>query len=230
MITGFESINNWYEKPLGHIYFERVSSKLDKLLRPHNTRGKPARALDAGCGSGQYTLYLASNYTYNTVGIDKSRILVSKAFKKSEEKNLKVDFLNADIFSLPFKSESFGLVLCINVIEFVQNKIEAVGELKRVLSPEGILILGVCNKYGLWGLIKTVAKPFKRGDPFFKGNFLSRNDIKDIAQKTGLKLLHIEEEIYFLPFKDIRAITLSEKIIKRYLKSFSGLLIACLKK
>mgnify|MGYP000417190232 FL=1 len=230
MITGFESINNWYEKTLGHIYFERVSSKLDKLLRPHNTRGKPARALDAGCGSGQYTLYLASNYTYNTVGIDKSRILVSKAFKKSEEKNLKVDFLNADIFSLPFKSESFGLVLCINVIEFVQNKIEAVGELKRVLSPEGILILGVCNKYGLWGLIKTVAKPFKRGDPFFKGNFLSRNDIKDIAQKTGLKLLHIEEEIYFLPFKDIRAITLSEKIIKRYLKSFSGLLIACLKK
>ncbi len=225
MITGFESIDSWYEGPLGRLYLQRVIEKLNGLL---NNKEKDVYALDAGCGAGHYTLHLAQSY--KTIGVDKSEILISKATKKSNSQGRRVNFLAADLSSLPFRSNFFKLIICLNVIEFVSGRERAIRELKRVLAPDGVLLLGVCNKNSIWGLIKKIAKSFRKKDPFFKGYFFSRSDLIDLANQAGLELEQIREEIYFPPINNKRLALFSEKIGRKYLKRFPGLLIAYLKK
>jgi ubiquinone/menaquinone biosynthesis C-methylase UbiE len=226
MITGFELIDNWYENPLGRLYLQRVIAKLNELL---NNEEKDVYALDAGCGSGHYSLFLAEN-GYRAIGVDKSEVLVSKAYKKSKSFSKRVNFLVADISSLPFPSNFFKLIICFNVIEFVPNREKAIGELKRVLAPDGLLLLGVCNKNSIWGLLKMIGRPFRNNDPFFKGCFFSRGDLIELADKAGFELRQIKDEIYFPPIKNTRLAILCERIGKKCFKWLPGFLIASLTK
>jgi SAM-dependent methyltransferase len=227
MDTGFESIDDWYEKPLGRLYLTRVIEKLKELL--DNQKVKDEYALDAGCGAGHYTLYLAE-IGYRAIGFDKSEILIFKAFDKSKGYAEKIDFVTADISSLPFPSDFFKLIICCNVIEFISVPEEALGELRRVLAPQGVLILGVCNKNSIWGLIQRLGKPFHRKDPFFKGRFFSRSGLINLVSKMGFELVQIKEAIYFPPVPCEDLAILCEKIGKRYFRRFPACLIAYLKK
>lgn len=227
MITGFEPIDNWYETPLGRLYLQRVIERLDELL---NDEEKGVYALDAGCGGGHYSLFLAEK-GYKTIGVDKSEVLVSRASKRSRGLlDKRINFLVADISSLPFPSDFFKLIICLNVIEFVPNREKAIGELKRVLAPDGLLLLGVCNKNSVWGLLKMMGRPFRNNDPFFKGRFFGRGDLIELADKAGLKLRQIKNDIYFPPIKNTRLVILCERIGKRWFKRLPGFLIASLMK
>lgn len=225
MLTGFESIDKWYENPLGKIYLQRVGDTLNELI---NDLATDILALDAGCGAGHYTLNLAKRF--RTVGVDKSEILIAKAIEKSHKIGKNINFIVADISSLPFPSNSFNLITCLNVIEFVPSKKEAILELKRVLAPDGVLFLGVCNKNSIWGLQKLLGKPFRKCDPFFKGSFFSKCEILDMAQKEGFNLEQLKEEIYFPPINNTNLAILCERIAKRVFKEFPGIIIASMKK
>jgi SAM-dependent methyltransferase len=227
MDTGFESIDNWYEKPLGRLYLTRGIEKLKELL--DGQKVKDEYALDAGCGAGHYTLHL-TEIGYGAIGVDKSEILISKAFEKSKGHAKKIDFIVADISSLPFPSDFFKLIICCNVIEFVSVPEETLRELKRVLAPQGILILGVCNKNSIWGLLQRLGKSFRWNDPFFKGRFFSRDELINLASKIGFDLDQIKGAIYFPPVPYKSLVIFYEKIGRKYFGRFPGCLIACLKK
>jgi ubiquinone/menaquinone biosynthesis C-methylase UbiE len=225
MLTGFEAIDEWYLNPLGKVYLQRVGDKLNELISNLET---DMLALDAGCGAGHYTLNLAKRF--RTVGVDKSEILIDKAIQNSHKNRQYINFVVADISSLPFQSNSFHIITCLNVIEFVQNQEETILELKRVLAPNGVLILGVCNKKSIWGVQKLVGKRFRENDPFFNGTFFTKCDIIDLVKQEGLKLEQLIEEIYFPPIKNTIAAKLFEIIGKRFFKSFPGIFIASMKK
>jgi SAM-dependent methyltransferase len=54
-----------------------------------------------------------------------------------------VDVLQADVTKLPFGGSSFDLVLCNSVLEHEPKFWLALDEMKRVLSPGGLLVIGV---------------------------------------------------------------------------------------
>src|SRR3990167_3470001 len=221
MLTGFESIDEWYQNPLGNIYLQRVHDRLENLI---NDIDSGVLALDVVCGAGHYSLNLSSNF--RTVGVDKSELLISKAKRRTQHNGKNINFIVADISSLPFPSNCFNLVTCLNVLEFVRSQKQAIEELKRVLAPNGILILGVCNKNSIWGLQKWVGLRFRKNDPFFTGSFFTRCDIVDLAEQEGFKLEQIIEEIYFPPIKITVVAKLFEAVAKRLFKSFPGIFIA----
>lgn len=99
------------------------------------------RLLDAGCGSGVVTKYLAKNYPDNDIdSCDFSEIRIQQARKMNAE-NPKINYHVADLATLPFPDETFDGAISRYVYEYLPDPVRATKELARVLKPGGKLYL-----------------------------------------------------------------------------------------
>lgn len=98
-------------------------------------------ALDIACSGGRYTNALL-NMGADTAGLDTSINPLLYASNKIDAK-----FIRASATDLPFKKESFDLVLCINLLHhFTDNIFENIfEEITDVIKPGGIFIFEVRN-------------------------------------------------------------------------------------
>ena len=112
-------IQKWWKKSIARIVWDFIPAD--------------SYVLDVGCGSS-HTLS-----RYKGVGLD-----------INEEK---IDFMNAQIYcddrkymhgdarALPFSDNSFDAVICIEVIEHMENPKEVINEIKRVAKPNAKIVL-----------------------------------------------------------------------------------------
>jgi SAM-dependent methyltransferase len=101
------------------------------------------RALDAGCGVGYGSLLLRDAGATSVTGIDISQEAIDVASTRAAEGTR---FLLGDIMALPLEDASFDVAVCFEAIEHVQNQDLALDELRRVLTPEGLLIISSPNR------------------------------------------------------------------------------------
>ena len=104
------------------------------------------RILDAGCGTGVVSRYLAKKFAeVEIVGCDLSDLRVQAAKNKSSElKN--VHFSSENLTHLSFHDAVFDHVVCRYVLEHLspENVLKVLNELKRVLKPGGrVFILDI---------------------------------------------------------------------------------------
>ncbi len=103
--------------------------------------------LDAGCGTGRHLRGLAGIPGVKYFGIDTKQEDLDKAaaslneIKCVEAENCQIQ--KADIRQLPFDDAFFDCVICSEVLEHIPHHEQAVGELVRVLKPEGLLVISV---------------------------------------------------------------------------------------
>lgn len=100
--------------------------------------------LDAGCGSGYGTEILAAAGAQRVVGIDISDDAIEYA--RSSFAAPSIEFRQAGLHQMPFEDGTFDLAACFEVIEHVDRQQHAIGELRRVLRPEGILAISSPNR------------------------------------------------------------------------------------
>lgn len=102
---------------------------------------KTHRILDVGCGPGVIDSYLGINYpAMQITGIDSSNDRIKQA-KKNVENIQNISILNAEANHLPFEENSFDLVFCRFLLEYLPDKSKAILEMKRVCRPGGKIIL-----------------------------------------------------------------------------------------
>ncbi|MCZ6661079.1 MAG: methyltransferase domain-containing protein [bacterium] len=98
------------------------------------------RVLDVGVGTG-LTLPIYPK-DCEVVGIDLSGNMLAKARRKVEELALThVNLLEMDAQQLSFADNSFDHVLATFVISVVPDPVRTISEMKRVLKPEGNLVI-----------------------------------------------------------------------------------------
>lgn len=103
-----------------------------------------SRILDAGCGTGSYSVELAKR-GYAVAGLDSSAELVSVARAKAEEAVVPVTFQVGDILELPSRP-SYDGILCRGVLNDIidgPSRQKAFFSFARALRKGGILILDV---------------------------------------------------------------------------------------
>ena len=103
-----------------------------------------ARILDAGCGTGRYTMGLARR-GYLVTGLDRSAALIAEAQKRVSTSDLPVAFAIGDILALP-SSRPFDGILCRGVLNDLldeHSRHEVFFSFARILRPGGVLILDV---------------------------------------------------------------------------------------
>lgn len=139
-----------------------------------------ARVLDIGTSTGTNLRLLRDCGYANRVGLDAS----DEAIRWCAEKSLG-HVKKGDVCGLPFADGEFGLVLATDIIEHVDDDLQALAEIRRVLGPDGTAIITVPAFQSLWGLQDDVAQHKRR---------YRRNDLLDRLRRTGLRC---HESYYF---------------------------------
>ena len=101
------------------------------------------RVLDAGCGVGGSSVWLAKQHGVNVVGITLVESQVQDARKNVEKEGLsdKVQFQVADYCHTPFEDASFDVVWAVESQCHANNKLDFYKEAYRLLKPGGHLVV-----------------------------------------------------------------------------------------
>ncbi len=150
----------------------KIISKLDLSM--------DTRVLDIGTGTGTNLRLLKELGFENVMGVDNSE----ESVHFCAQKGLGI-VQKGDICNLPFEDNSAGLILATDVIEHIDNDLLALSELKRILSPNGWLILTVPAFQSLWGLQDQV------------GHHKRRYRLRQLQQLLQEVDLDCEESFYF---------------------------------
>lgn len=112
---------------------------------PEDVRGK--LVLEVGCGMGRFA-DVVSRWGGRVVGIDLSTAVEAAQANLGRRENLAI--LQADLFELPFREESFDLIYSIGVLHHTPDCQAAFHALLRFLKPGGRIAVWVYGPMGPW--------------------------------------------------------------------------------
>ena len=98
--------------------------------------------LDAGCGRGRHVIYLAQQ-GFQVCGCDLSPVAIREAMLRAQHAGLAAALHVANLTRLPYEDGAFAAALCVHVLpyHYRAHLVRAVGELRRVVRPGGLLYL-----------------------------------------------------------------------------------------
>jgi SAM-dependent methyltransferase len=121
-------------------------------LLPHLEAGRDL--LDVGCGPGTLTLDLASRVAPGAVlGVDCSEAVLAEARALAASAGAgNVRFATGSVYALEMADASFDIVHAHQVLQHLTDPVGALGEMRRVLRPDGVLAVRDSD-YGtfVWG-------------------------------------------------------------------------------
>jgi ubiquinone/menaquinone biosynthesis C-methylase UbiE len=185
----------------------RLEAKVDpeawaqKYLAHHVARGM--EVLSVGCGPGVILRAVcALQPSVRGTGLDISPDRIQEAIRRNRD-NPRSQFVCGDAHAMQFPAESFDLVYCRMLMQYLQHKERAVAEMVRVCKPGGMVLLQDLDGQLLWhypedpvlqrALEKTITALGATGfDPFVGRKLFS------LAHKAGLQNLNVQVECYHL--------------------------------
>lgn len=105
---------------------------------------KDKDVIDIACGEG-YGSFLMSKYAKNIIGIDIDKNTIDNANSKYVNNNLL--YLQGDVSKIPLQSSTIDVVVSFETIEHTTMHDDMMLEIKRVLKPDGLLIMSSPDKY-----------------------------------------------------------------------------------
>lgn len=102
------------------------------------------RVLDVACGTGVVTRLAAEAVAPSgkVVGLDVNPGMLAVA-RNETPPDVAIEWCEASAESIPLPDNSFDAVLCQMGLQFVPNKLAALGEMRRVLAPGGRVLISV---------------------------------------------------------------------------------------
>ena len=129
-----------------HIGMRRIAAA---LLRSQHGWRQGARVLDAGCGTGAGMMWARDLMGAGTViGVD-----VSGEALRLAKLRAGLPLAQASVLRLPFRSKSFDLVVCQDVLQHLPTDgadVHSLAEMYRVLRPGGHLLVRANSRLGMW--------------------------------------------------------------------------------
>lgn len=186
-----EEVTDFYEvRPFpGYAASETRASLSDRLGRSPFLKaldaGVPARArvLDAGCGTGQLSAYLAlCGSRRSVISVDACSASLGEAsgFRTRAELT-HWHLLRADLFDLPVREQAFDVVLSRGVVHHTPDPERATREVARRVKPGGILVIGFYESLGRlfhrmrMRVSQVTGKPLALLDPVLRRKDLSQD-------------------------------------------------------
>lgn len=164
-------------------------------------------ALDAACGTGRHSAYLAS-LGHRVIGVELSPQMLALA----RERVPAGEFYEADLHDVPLDDNSVDLVVCGLAVMHVPDLARAMAELTRILRPNGHLVIS--DSRGLAGDRRLpVASDLPNGELGYMPIYSHRtSDYLQAALPLGLQVRRCEEPTVPSPLLDEDGTTIHDGV------------------
>ncbi|MBX3023429.1 methyltransferase domain-containing protein [bacterium] len=152
----------------------------------------PRRVLDLGCGTGQLADRLQRAWRGARVtGCDFSAGMLAQARRRSR----RVRWVRGDAQRLPFADRRFDAVVTTEAFHWFPDQRRALAECRRVLAPDGRLLLAVASPP--FAVVADLAAAASRlvGEPF---RWPTAGEIRDHLEAAGFRV-ETQRRIFRLP-------------------------------
>lgn len=130
--------------------FDQYAMTKYKIILRWLAQHRCSRVLNVGCGSGELNVLLAQN-GYAVDSIDPSAAAVALAERRrAQDGTHNVSIQQADLFEFS-QGATYDAILCLDVLEHIEDDVGAVRRLKDLLAPAGILLISVPALQSLYG-------------------------------------------------------------------------------
>ncbi|MEX0890412.1 MAG: class I SAM-dependent methyltransferase [Balneolaceae bacterium] len=123
-------LRSWYIRRLLRIYGDKRDHKAWTLL-------------DAGCGFGQYDRFILDRFKsvlVTAVDVKDSYLKDCRSFFSGTGRGERVRFERVDLLTFDHK-ESFDMILCVDVLEHIEEDRKVLENLRGSLKPGGVILI-----------------------------------------------------------------------------------------
>ena len=160
----------WYDTPGGAAMFSLEVETLRPLLE-----GLPRPWLEVGAGSGRFGAALGVQ-----VGVDPARTPLALAARRG------VAVIQGVAEQLPFPDGSCGAVIFVLALSFVADPMAALREARRVLAPDGAVIIGEAPHASPLG--RQYRALGAGGHPYYRNaRFFTPDQLAGLLRGSGLQ-------------------------------------------
>jgi len=202
-IPEFDKYKNTYQEEVdkstafigkGQEFFTQVKARhIVAITERHFTSPSSIDVLDIGCGVGLTDHFLTHHFD-NFYGIDIS----TGGLEQAKKRNPTVKYQEGSALDIPFPNETFDFIFIICVMHHIPPKHwnDAMNEMRRVLRPNGCLVVFEHNPYN------PLTRQAVSNCVFDKDAvLLSMKKLQNLLQKAHFSILE-QEYILFFPFKN----------------------------
>lgn len=180
------------KNPVYNYLVNGFNNSVEAFFKQIDKNNKPKRILEIGVGEGQITeicLSVFPDAEYVVADIAEGILEVAKETLKNYQDQ--VSFEIQDIKRLPYKDESFDLVICCEVLEHVPDPTLGMRELNRVLKKEGHGIMSVPNE-PIWRILNMVRGSYLKdfGNTPGHVNHWSSSSFKKAITNQGFQVIN----------------------------------------
>lgn len=140
-------LNQWWNIKGNYKILHKINPlRLEFILNNFDKSIRKKNILDIGCGGGLISELLAKKNA-NVTGIDENIYNIKQAKNHAKISSLKINYLNKSLNSFNKKNkQKYDLILCLEVLEHVENVEESLEIISKLLKTNGTLILSTINR------------------------------------------------------------------------------------
>ncbi len=142
-----KQFNDWWNLEGNYKILHKINPlRIKFILEKYGKKIEKKRILDIGCGGGLITSSLAE-MNAKVTGIDEDLSSIKQAKEHAKKKLLKINYINSSLDSFFKKNKKkFDLILCLEVLEHVDNLENTLDKIAKLMSTSSILILSTINR------------------------------------------------------------------------------------
>lgn len=175
-----------WKGPWRHHFLKRKNYVTGILDGYKARKGIVPRLLDMGCGDGAHMVYL-KDYAREVYGSDYNIIRLLRA----EKKGIARQVVLADATDYAAQDNSFDIIFFNHVLEHIPEDEKALSEIRRILKPGGICVLGVPNEGAFFSKLAYWLEPYQKRDTDHV-QFYTGESLRQKCVKAGLKVQEVK--------------------------------------
>lgn len=152
-----------------------------KMLLPQTGKG-----IEIGVGTGRFAVPFSI-----TIGVEPSAAMAEIARSRG------ITVYDAEAEELPFGNSTFDFALMVTTICFLEDPLQALREISRILRPAGKIIIGMLDKDSPLG--KEYDSKKKSSKFYQYAMFYSVNQVIEWLRIVGYNHIHIMQTIFQKP-------------------------------